>query len=344
LQNNVSLIHHAGRLLALGEGGLPFDISYDDLSTIGVHNYAGKLSSGMTAHPKLDPVTGELLSFSYNFFPPFLTYNRINAQGELVQTESIETKGASMMHDFAVTENHVIFMELPVVFSFDALLSGRGLPVSWSDKAVARLGVMPKTGNNADVQWFNIDPCFIFHTMNAYEQGDSIILHANRMRKYWAYDDPTDYPMNLWRYEMDLTTGAIKQTQLDDINADFPQLNRNLLGRNYRYGYGILFRSVMNERDELQGISMVKFDHHRDTREMYTPPPWIVLGESIFVPTANSQAEDQGYLLNYIYNAKTEKSDLWVFNAQAISQGPIAQVKFPFRIPYGFHCEWAPTA
>ena len=155
---NTHIIGHAGKILALEEGHWPFELS-KDLETVGPHSFDGKLETGMTAHPKICPETGELLFFAYSMMPPFLTYHRANAAGELVQSEVIEVKGATMVHDFNVTRNHVIFMDLPLVWDLAAL--DNGIPIRWSDDYGARLGVMPRDGSNADVVWYDIDPCYV---------------------------------------------------------------------------------------------------------------------------------------------------------------------------------------
>ena len=147
---NTHVVSHAGRVLALEEQHLPYEID-GDLATVGPYDFAGRLAGSMTAHPKICPVTGEMLFFGYALAPPFLTYHRVSADGVLVQTEPITVPAATMMHDFNITQNHVIFMDLPALWGGGA---ETGLPVNWSDEHGARLGVMPRTGSDADVRWF----------------------------------------------------------------------------------------------------------------------------------------------------------------------------------------------
>lgn len=139
------MVYHGGKLLSLGEAGLPYEMDHEDLSTIAPYDYQAKLAGAMTAHPKIDPVTGELFFFGYNAVKPYLTYYRVDANGTLVQKEILETAGPALMHDFAMTENHVIFMELPIVFSWMAMLKGETLPFAWDNSAVSRIGVLKKT-------------------------------------------------------------------------------------------------------------------------------------------------------------------------------------------------------
>ena len=176
---NTHIISHAGRILALEEGHWPFRELSKDLDTIGAYNYDGKLATGMTAHPKTCAETGELLFFAYTMMPPYVTYHRVSANGELLQSEPITVKGATMVHDFNITSNYVIFMDLPLVWNLENMSAG--LPIQWSDEYGARLGVMPRNGSDKDVVWYDIDPCYVYHPLNAYEEGDDIVIDVCRM-------------------------------------------------------------------------------------------------------------------------------------------------------------------
>ena len=176
---NTNVLGHAGRLLALEEGHFPYVLD-GDLNTVGPLNFGGALKGSFTAHPKVCPLTGELLAFGYSLFPPYLTHLRVDAQGELVQVENITVGGPTMMHDFNVTEHFIIFMDLPAVFDLDMAIRGE-MPIHWSDSYPARLGVMPRNGNDSSVTWYDIDPCYVFHPMNAYEDGDTIVLDVARL-------------------------------------------------------------------------------------------------------------------------------------------------------------------
>src|SRR6266446_3055558 len=128
---NTHIIAHAGRLLALVETSFPTEVTRD-LETVGCVDFDGRLTMGMTAHPKICPRTGELHFFAYSFMPPFLTYHRADAGGRLVQSEAIHVPGPTMIHDFALTERHVVFMDLPLVFDLELAMAG-SLPYRWSD-------------------------------------------------------------------------------------------------------------------------------------------------------------------------------------------------------------------
>ncbi|BCJ38643.1 hypothetical protein Athai_61460 [Actinocatenispora thailandica] len=173
---NTSVIRHADRILALVEAGLPYELT-PELDTVGPVDFGGRLKTAFTAHPKLDPATGDLHVFGYGALPPYLTYHRLTAAGELVDTRVIDVPGPTMLHDFAITEHHAIWLDLPVVF--DVNLLGRGMPYQWSDGYGARLGVMPLGGG--PVRWVEIDPCYVFHVGNAAEDAaGNVVLDAVR--------------------------------------------------------------------------------------------------------------------------------------------------------------------
>ncbi len=176
---NTHVIGHAGRIFALEEGSFPYELNCN-LDTVGVHTFDGKLTTAMTAHPKICPETGELLFFGYSSLPPYLTYHRVSAAGELLQSTEITVGGPTMMHDFTVSRDHSVFFDLPAIFDMELAMSG-GMPIRWSDEYPARMGVMPREGSDADVQWFDVDPCYMFHSLNAHDEGDEVRAHHHRV-------------------------------------------------------------------------------------------------------------------------------------------------------------------
>ena len=171
---NTHVVNHAGKTLALVEYSLPYEIS-NDLETLGAYDFGGKLVDSMTAHPKICPTTGELHFFGYgSIFEPYVTYHRADTNGELTINRPLDVKAHTMMHDFALTAEHVIFMDLPIVFNLDVAIKGEGdMPYRWSDEYGARLGVMRRDDPFGPVRWFDIDPCYVFHVANAFETTES---------------------------------------------------------------------------------------------------------------------------------------------------------------------------
>ena len=343
----VSLLYHGGELMALGEFGYPYLIDPEDLSTKGAFNYDGKLPGNMTAHPRIDPDTGELLFFGYDVFEPYLTYMRADAQGNMLQVEPITLTGPSMMHDFAVTENYVVFMEMQVRFSWFSALTGGALPFKWDEDAVCRFGVMPRTGTDGDVKWFDVPSCFVFHIMNSYQSGDEVIVDAARYDKLWVKNSHDFFhPAHLSRFSMNMQTGRVSVTRIYDKPMEFPQVNRELWTKPYRYGYSLAVDEV-NDSPELIDRAeggIYKYDLQTGEVDAYLPGVQLTPGEAVFIAAEGASAEDEGYLVSYVYDRNSETSALCLFDAIRVSAGPIARVQLPVRVPVGFHGVWVPDA
>src|SRR5665213_3558578 len=177
---NTHVIRHAGTTLALVETGFPHALS-PDLGRARIHDFDSTLSSPMTAHPKVDPVTGELVFFGVDLFgPPFLRYHVVDASGQLTTTEELDIPRATMMHDFGVTATRAVFLDQPVVFDLALAARGRPLPFRWMPEAGSRLGVMPRNGRDADLRWISMDPSYVFHILNAFDDGDRTVLDVVR--------------------------------------------------------------------------------------------------------------------------------------------------------------------
>lgn len=329
---NTHIVGHAGKILALEEGHWPFELS-KDLETVGPYNYNGKLETGMTAHPKICPETGEMLFFAYGVMPPYLTYHRANAEGELVQSEAIEVPGATMVHDFNITRNHVIFMDLPLVFNFENAANA-GIPIQWSDDYGARLGVMPRNGNNSDVVWYDIDPCYVYHPLNSYEDGDDIVIEVCRM-EHSMKPNAKEVPPMMHRWTIHTKTGRVTESQIDDRSVDFPRVPDSLIGLRHRYGYTAEFASGLP-----YAAAFRKYDMHSGNSVAHQLREGCMGGEPVFVPAANAENEDDGYLLSYVYDQHNSTSELVVVDAGTMDDEPVARIHIPARIPAGFHGSW----
>jgi carotenoid cleavage dioxygenase len=338
---NTNIVGHAGRLLALEEGHFPYVLD-GGLETVGPSDFEGKLRGSFTAHPKVCPVTGELIGFGYSLFEPYLTYLRVSAAGELVQVENITVGGPTMMHDFNVTRNFVIFMDLPAVFDLEMAMRGE-MPIHWSDSYPARLGVMPRDGGDADVRWYDIDPCYVFHPMNAYEDGGRIVIDVARLSHIWR-DSPLDFPApSLYRWTIDTATGQVHEEQLDDVPAEFPRVADSVVGLRHRYGYMMANATESAFEEPLSAAgAILKYDLETGGRSQIDTGMGRLPGETVFVPAAGATAEDEGYLMTYVYDASTDTSDFVIFDAASMSAEPIATVHLP-RVPFGFHGNWVPA-
>lgn len=334
---NVNVIRHARETLALAEGGAPLAIT-SALDTLGPARRHASLAAGMTAHPKIDPRTGELMMFRADWKAPFLRYGVIDGAGEPTVDIEIPLPAPSMMHDMAITATHSILLDLNVGYDFSMLARGHRMPLRWIDERGSRLGVLPRHGG--EVRWFDIAPCFIQHVVNAYDaDGTTIVLDAVRYPWFLRLTaDGTAFEDNplgtLWRYRIDLTTGTVDERPLGDTGIELPRINEQRTGQAYRY----LYAAEQPTPVEMRGI--VRYDWHRGTWERYEVPPGDQNSEPIFVPRPTAEAEDDGWVLCCVYRHATDTSDVVVLKASHISAGPVATVHLPVRIPAGFHGAW----
>lgn len=339
---NTHVIGHAGRILALEEGHFPYVLD-GELNTVGSTDFGGALTGSFTAHPKICPVTGEMLAFGYSPMQPYLRYLRLSADGALVQTENISVGGPTMMHDFNVTRNYVVFMDLPAVFDMQLAMSG-DMPIRWDDDYPARLGVMPRNGTDAEVTWYEINPCYVFHPMNSYEDGHNIVLDVARFSHIWR-TSAMDFPApNLWRWTIDTRTGKVREEQIDDRSAEFPRVADSLIGLEHRYGYMMGMAEDVNADDPMNTAgAILKYDRRTGARTQIDLGRGRTPGEPVFVPSANAKAEDDGYLMTYVHDAASDTSRFVILDASTMGDEPVASVALP-RIPSGFHGSWVPDA
>jgi carotenoid cleavage dioxygenase len=344
---NTHVIRHAGTTLALCESGFPHAIS-PDLSRARVHDFDAALASPMTAHPKVDPATGELVFFGADpFGPPFLRYHVVDATGQMTRTVELETPRATMMHDFALTETRAVFLDQPVVFDLALAAAGRPLPYRWDAEAGARLGVLPRDGDATDIVWVPMDPSYVFHVLNAFDDRaggrDRIVLDVVRYDS--VFDTAPGEPIArctpaLFRWTVDLADRTVREEQRDDTPVEFPRIDAAAAGRPYRYGY---CTRLGDDPDRPSMPGLVKFDLDRDEAVRFDPGPNRACSEPVFVRATDGAAEDEGWVLSVVYDATTDRSDVVVLDATSFGGPPVATVHLPARVPFGFHGSWIPT-
>ncbi|MFD4673386.1 carotenoid oxygenase family protein [Lentzea sp. NPDC058450] len=349
---NTSVLHHDGRILTLAENGFPTEVT-GELGTVGPFDFGGMLKTAMTAHPKVDPVTGELHFFGYGVTPPFLTYHVATADSRIVHSAEIEMPAATMMHDFAITEHHVVWLDLPVVFDFE-LTRRPGFPYRWSEQHRPRIGVMPRHGRSQDVRWFDVQPGYTFHVGNAFEDAlgrvviDAVAYNAAGFNEVWtgvgghpnldtALSTAPSLGGSLYRWTLDLTTGAVSEHPLDDLPIEFPTVNDERTGLGTRYVYAV---SNALPLDESRRLAVVKYDTTTGERTSHMLGQGWVPGEAEFVPAADGAGEDNGWLLSIVSHEAANTAELLVLDASDVTAGPVASVRLPRRVPWGYHGAW----
>jgi carotenoid cleavage dioxygenase-like enzyme len=342
---NTHVVRHAGRTLALVESSFPHEMHLSgsgplpsgacDLDTAGPYDFGGKLTTAMTAHPKTCPLTGEMHFFGYGIEAPYLTYHRADANGDLAVSRPVEVPGPTMLHDFNLTAGHVVFMDLPVVFDLELAFAGT-MPYRWDDGYGARLGVLRRDDPYGTVRWFDIDPCYVFHPLNAYDDGDRIVAYVMRYPELWRGDqNAVNQCATLWRWTIDLTTGTVSEEQIDDRAAEFPRVDDRLVGLDARYGHA----TAIGTGDDRESGALFRYDLRTGAMVGHDFGPGRFPAEASFAPADDSPG-GAGWLLTYVYDAATDRSDLVILDSADLTAPPVATVHLPGRVPYGFHGNW----
>ncbi len=338
---NTHVIRHAERIMALWEVGQPHEIS-PELETIGPFDFGGQLNGSMTAHPHEDPATGDLLFFGYGLVRPYLTFYRLDAGGALVEKAEIELPDPVMMHDFAITDRHVLFLDAPAVFDLHAALAG-GKIFDWRPERGTRIGVFERALGASSIRWFEIEPGYVFHFLNAFEHEGTIELVGCRQERLeMGLDDQGRADLvlpHLTRWTIDLTSGAVKQEQIDDDNADFPRIDERRTGLRNDVGY-LTGWSEMPVHGGGTFDMVSRVDMRTGAKSSYHHGPGRTTGEAIFAPDPDGRGEDDGWLLSYVHDAATDRSDVVILDAHDPATGPVATVHLPRRAPFGFHGSW----
>ena len=338
-KGNTHVVAHNKKILCLEEAHWPWEIDAQ-LNTVGCENFSEALTCSMTAHPKVCPTTGELLAFSYfNFSQPYLNYIRIGADGVLKQLEGIELPQMVMMHDFNITENYVVFMDLPLALDLDLLATG--IPFRFKRESGARLGVMPRNGPSSDVRWFEIEPCYVFHQVNAWDKDGVVTLYVSRQNSAFGADSG-DYSEvgRLHRWTIDLKRGSVSEQPIDDRPADFGRVNDTMVGRESRFGYLMALDGEGNSEEPLYGPRLYKYDLQTGDCAEHNLGEGTRGAEPVFVPATNAKEEDAGWVLSLVHSETTGKSRLIIIDAQHFAAPPVATIELPFRVPYGAHGNW----
>ncbi|MFC9659992.1 carotenoid oxygenase family protein [Nocardia sp. NPDC127606] len=375
---NTNVIGHAGKTLALVEGGVASFEMTDELDTVGTCSFDGTLHGGYTAHPLRDPESGELHAISYSFGRGnTVQYSVIGRDGRARRNIDIEVNGSPMMHGFALTSNYVLVFDFPVTFDQAAAASlsmprrlrkpaelvlnaligrvhlpdpitiaignlapgNKGFPYSWDNDYPARIGVLPREAPATAIRWFDIEPCYIFHQANAYEDGDTIVLDGVRHRRVFDQNrrDPIEGDPAMHRWVLNLLTGTVHESQIDDRLQEFPRVDERVVGRPHRYAYA----PMLSEESEGPTGVILKHDLHTGNTIARDLGPGKEAAEFVFEPASADAAEDDGVLMGYVYDRADDRTDLTFLDAGTLET--VGQVHLPQRVPHGFHGNWVPT-
>lgn len=357
--NNTHVIPYRGRILALQESGpLPYELD-DELNTVGTYDCRGTLEGPLTAHTKYDVHAGELHAIAYYPTWDHVRHLVVDTTGRVSRTTKIPVADAPMIHDFALTEKHVVILDMPVTFDPAAAERGDLVPYVWNRKHPARVGVLPRAGGA--VRWFEVDPVYYSHTLNAYEEDSNIVIDmTNFDAPFYVAGRGSDGPYGagtarLDRWTIDLRRGRVRTKTLDDRPQEFPRVNEALVSRRHRYGYTAAAADMTlayltadgNPPDRAFSNALIKHDLLRGTTQVHRLPRDAAASEAVFVPSDRNDpkaAEDDGYAIAYVHNPDRGASDLVILAAQDFTGEPVARIHLPGRVPLGFHGSWIPDA
>ncbi len=343
---NTHIVWHAGKLLALQEQSEPFAIDPVSLDALGFLETGGKF----TAHPKRDPASGELVWFGYSVGEKVLNdlidYGVTDASGRVTRRERFAAPYCAMVHDFMVTERHVLFPVLPLTGDLERAKTGRPA-YAWEPEKGAFIGVMERSASVDTLRWFEIEPAYVFHPMNAWEEGERI--HCELME----YPTPPLFPrtdgtlgpytparLTRWTLDVGSASQTAKREPLDDLAGEFPRFDERRAGLPYRHGW---YGANLDAQSPFNLDRVVHLDLRTGKRSVRTFASGDSVGEPVFVPRAPDAAEGDGYVLVLVHRAADDVSDLLILHAQDIAGEPAAALHVPRRIPAGFHGSWVPA-
>ena len=357
VQPNTNVVFHGNKLMALVENAFPFEMDARTLDSIGENDFGGKrLGMSVSAHPKIDGRTGQMVIHGYQPFEPYVQLYVVEADGTCSLAENVDAPFPGMMHDVAITENYVILILPPAVIDGQALVSGEKTfqeAMSWQPERGLLFGVRRREAG-APVKWLRAPSVgFIFHPGNAYEKDGKIVFDActysDGQKLLWS-TLPSWSSGGAWAggwnakpflYEIDLATDHVSERQLDDRGAEFPRLDDRLVGYENRYGYAVRMPRDAGGTDEPWSV-IVKYDRRGGRSVAHDFGEGQFPGEPVFVARSERAAEDDGFVLTTVYDGPSGGSYLAVLDARDMSAAPLAKCNLEHHIPMGFHGNFAP--
>jgi carotenoid cleavage dioxygenase len=348
---NTHVFRHGGRWLATVEAGaLPYELT-DELATVGPCDFGGTLQGGFAGHVKPDVRTGELHAVAYYSAWDHVQHVILGTDGRVRQATRVPVPGVPAMHDFGLTDKYVVLLDLPVTYSPAAAAAGIKMPYTWDPSHQARVGLLPRDGGSAGLRWVEIEPCYVFHVLNAYDDGGNVVVDVCRYEG--AYDMSVfagKGPLTLDRWILDPAAGKLTSQRLDDRTQEFPRVDSRIIGRPHRYGYSAVigeFNQAFIQPDggfgdEAFSNTLLKHDLATGTVQAHEFGKGATAGEAVFVPMTPDAGEDDGYVMGFVHNPGRGAADLVILAAQDFTGEPVARVHLPARIPFGLHGNWVP--
>lgn len=336
---NTNVLGFGGKTYGLVEAGsTPIEIG-ETLETLRYTDFDGTLGGSFTAHPHVDPLTGEMIGICYDAMNPnAIRYVVVTPEGRARRNVELPVEHGPMMHDSAFTRRFAIILDLPVTFSMETAMAGHPFPYRWNPAHQARIGLLPREGEAADAIWIDVDPCYVFHVVNAYDEADGKVILDVAVHDTMFSDQrkagPDSKRTGLERWTIDPGARTVARRVIDASPQEFPRPDERRFGQPYRYAY------TMAMGGAFLGQGLYKHDLEAGTRQVHEFGPNRHPGEFVFVPASADAGEDEGWLIGLVIDLNDETSELTILDARNFEGAPVAVVKLPHRIPPGFHGNW----
>jgi carotenoid cleavage dioxygenase len=339
---NTNILGFAGKTLGLVEAGsTPVEIG-ETLETLRYTDFDGTLGGSFTAHPHVDPLTGEMHGICYDAMNPnAIRYVVVTPAGIARRNVEIPVEHGPMMHDSAITQRFAIILDLPVTFNLEAAMAGQSFPYRWNPAHQARIGLLPREGVAEDIIWAETDPCYVFHVVNAFDDVDGrvildVVVHETMFADSEA--GPDSKRSGFERWTIDPAARTVDRRVIDPTPQEFPRQDERRFGLPYRYAY------TMAMTGAFLGAGLLKHDFETGARQFKDFGPNRHPGEFVFVPAHADAGEDEGWLIGLVIDLNDETSELVILDARDFEGAPVATVQLPHRIPPGFHGNWVARA
>ena len=341
---NTNVVQFAGQTLALVEAGSYPAILSDGLETVAYSDFGGGLAGSFTAHPHHDPATGEWHAICYDAGAPNrITHVALDRAGRVLRELPIAVDNGPSIHDCALTPQYVVILDLPVTFSMKALIGGHQFPYRWNRDHRARVGLLRRDGAATDLTWHDVDPCYVFHVANSFEdEAGRVIVDVCAYATMFDGEmaGPFGEPLGLERWTIDPASAKVGRTTLDPTPQEFPRPDERYFGSAYRYAWSVGLPDTSNE-EFFAAAPVIRHDLATGARTTRSLGDHAVPGEFVFVPRGADAPEGEGWLLGYVIDRASQTTDLAILDAETLAD--VARVHIPHVVPPGFHGNWMPA-
>lgn len=338
---NTNVLGFNGRTFALVEAGsYPVEVS-DTLDEQTYNPFDDTLRGSFTAHPHLDPLTGESHAICYDALEPeTVRHVVLSPEGRVTRELPVKVQHGPSIHDCAITARYALILDLPVTFSMKAMIGGHTFPYRWNPDHQARIGLLPRGGGADDVVWVDAPPCYIFHVANAHDLPDGrVVMDACVYDRMFAEatGGPEGRSLGLERWTIDPVAGTVHRRTIDVAPQEFPRPDERFFGQPYRYAFTM---ALPEGEFAIAATRLYKHDIVEGTREVHDFGEGRYPGEFAFVPRSADAPEGDGWMIGLVVDLPGETTDLVILDATRFAEAPVASIRIPHRVPPGFHGNW----